>query len=245
MKPDDPDDPDDPDRADEEAEPMKTTHAHSVLSLSSVLVLWFMGCGVPAEGGPAPDAAPPDAIEETSHRHHAAARIEVGEAAEHSVYLLPSSWKDRTGRTRSLDELAGRVQVVAMLYTHCSVSCPRLLATMKRLEAMTGDAGLADRVGFTVVSLDPARDTPERLATFAESVRLDPERWTLLTGGEGDVRALSVLLGVKYRGNPDGSIDHSNVVTVLDPGGVPVDRLEGLAPDTRGALDVIRSVLDE
>ena len=115
---------------------------------------------------------------------------------------------------------------------------------MKRLEGGLEEAGLADRVGFTIVSLDPARDTPERLTVFGDALRLDRPRWTLLTGSEGDVRALSVLLGVKYRANADGGIDHSNLVTVLDGEGVPVHRIEGLTADTDPALHALRSLLE-
>src|SRR5690606_24876269 len=97
-------------------------------------------------------------------------------ASEFSIYELGGAWRDQTGAERALASLAGRVQVVAMVYTHCTATCPIIVAQMQRIERETqGD------VGFVLVSLDPSRDDPERLAAYAGQRELDPGRWTLLT----------------------------------------------------------------
>lgn len=244
---------------------MNTTQ-RTLWAVSAALLLLLIGCGAGSPGdvsgdaarsavhaaspsphqGHASDAAPSDdeATHGGRHRGHLAATPPAGDASDHSVYLLPSTWRDQRGDQVALEELGGRVQVVAMVYTHCSFACPRILGLMKQVEGAMLESGLQDRVGFTLVSLDPARDTPERLAEFARSVHLDEDRWTLLTGTEDDVRALSVLLGVKYRAAADGSVDHSNLITVLDPDGVPVHRLEGLEVDTGSTVRSVRRLLE-
>ncbi|NIQ52455.1 MAG: SCO family protein, partial [Gammaproteobacteria bacterium] len=55
--------------------------------------------------------------------------------------------------------LAGRVRVVAMVYTSCAYACPRIMLDMKRIEAELGPEYRED-VGFVIVSIDPERDTP-------------------------------------------------------------------------------------
>jgi protein SCO1 len=156
-----------------------------------------------------------------------------------SVYALREErWWDRRGDERELGSLAGRVQVVAMVYTHCHHTCPQIVADMKRLEAELAAAGTD--AGFVLVSLDPERDTPEQLQRFAEGLRLDAERWTLLTGTDGGTRALAALLNVRYRAEAEREIAHTNQLTVLDPEGRIVHQRPGLDEDLAATLAAVR-----
>jgi protein SCO1 len=208
-------------------------------------------CGVPAgqadppaEQGPsahAPRAASHD-HGTSSHHHGAEAGADVmpaAEPADFSIYHARSVWTDQLGERRPLDSLSGRVQVVGMVYTSCAYACPRMILDMKRIEGELG--GDAD-VGFVLVSIDPARDTPGRLAEYARGARLEPDRWSLLHGDDGDILELAALLGVQYRRMAIGEFVHSNFLTVLDAQGQVVHRQMGLGADPKGTLEVIRSL---
>ncbi|HEX6370431.1 MAG TPA: SCO family protein [Longimicrobium sp.] len=160
-------------------------------------------------------------------------------ASDFSVYDLEARWRDQEGRDRVLASLRGRTQVVAMVYTRCTHTCPAIVAEMKRLEAALDSAGRA-RAGFVLVSLDPGRDTPAQLKAFATSMRLDPAAWTLLTGDEDAVRELAALLGIRYRAETDAQISHSNTYLVLDADGRMVHRQDGVGSGTRAALARLR-----
>lgn len=189
----------------------------------------------------ADDAASPT---HTAHDHAAHAGgldgLTADEPADFSIYHAGSVWTDQHGERRALDDLAGRIQVVGMVYTSCTYACPRMMLDMKRIEGELPPE-LRDRVGFVLVSIDPERDTPERLAEYARGARLDPDRWTLLHGDAGDVLELAALLGVQYRRMTDGEFVHSNLLTVLDPAGRVIHRQLGLGADPAGTLDVIRT----
>lgn len=162
-------------------------------------------------------------------------------ASDFSVYDLDSSWTDQAGRVRPLRSLAGRPRVVALVYTHCAHTCPAIVAEFKRMEAALPAGPGAP--GFVLVSIDPARDTPARLAEFASSARLDPARWTLLRGDDESVRELAALLRVRYRPEPGGEYSHANAYLVLDAEGRIVQRQDGLGhPD--GALATLRAMRD-
>ena len=133
--------------------------------------------------------------------------------------------------------------MTAMLYTSCAYACPRLMLDMKRIEGELGAD--ADDVAFVVVSIDPERDTPERLAEFAAGSRLDPDRWTLLTADEGSILELAALLGVRYREISPGEWVHSNMITVLDRDGVIAHRQLGLGTDPAETMAVLRDALAE
>lgn len=157
-----------------------------------------------------------------------------------SVYEMETRWRDADGRERALGSLAGRVQVVAMVYTNCSNTCPLIVTEMKRLEAALTPADRA-RTGFVLVSMDPARDTPAQLAAFAASMRLDSAAWTLLTADDGAVRELAALLGIRYRPEQDGQISHSNSYLVLDPAGRIIHRQDGVGRGVAPVLARIRA----
>jgi len=155
---------------------------------------------------------------EGDHSAHQEMAMESGEATDASIYNVSSTWKDRHGRELMLNNLQGEVQVVAMLYTHCEFACPRILADMKRIRDGLSENELPN-TNFTIVSIDPERDTPERLLQFAEENDLSEEQWTLLNGDQGDILELAALLGFKYKPISDTDFTHSNMITVLNKQG--------------------------
>jgi protein SCO1 len=212
---------------------------------AALILLAAAGCGAaPGDAaGHIPGAAgadhPGSAADPHATGHAHPAPLAAAEHSDLSIYHLESEWWDQHGEHRRLGSLAGRVQVVSMVYTHCAYTCPRILAEMKRIESETAGAGPG--VGFVLVSIDPERDTPGRLAHFAGSTRLDPDRWTLLGGDDGDVLELSMLLGIRYRREGESEFSHSNTMLVLDPAGEIVFRQPGLGEDLGPLLRAVRA----
>jgi protein SCO1/2 len=48
---------------------------------------------------------------------------------------------------------------------------------------------------------------------------LDNSRWTLARTDATSVRKIAAVLGIQYRKLPDGSFNHSSIVTLLTPEG--------------------------
>ncbi len=220
----------------------RVTRAAAV-GVAGALVFFATGCD--ASHADARGASTHHAAMDHGASDHAASEhrdLPAGEPSDFSVYHARSVWTDQHGTERTLRSFEGRVQVVAMVYTSCAYACPRIMLDMKRIEAELGPE-YADDVGFLVVSIDPERDTPEKLAGFARGSRLDPERWTLLNGADGDVREMAVLLGVQYRQTSPGEWVHSNLITVLDPAGEVIHRQLGLGTDPAETLEAIRAAV--
>lgn len=208
----------------------------SVLPRAAAALLLF----VTACGGHPPDSEQMAGMHAgIQHDTPAAATASTG-----SLYVLDQSWTDQTGNVVHLADLAGRPRVVAMAYTSCVYACPRIIAEMKRIEAALADVDPARAPGFVLFSIDPARDTPARLAEFAAEAGLDPVRWTLLTAPDDEVLELSVLLGVKYRATESGDFAHSNLVTVLDGEGAVRARVEGLDVGVAPAVEALRVLVE-
>jgi protein SCO1/2 len=161
--------------------------------------------------------------------------------SEGSLYQTDSKWTTDTGKEISLAELQGRPQVVVMFFASCQSACPILLHDLKRIEASLKPEHRA-RVGFTLVTIDPRRDTPQALARYRAVHRLSAENWALVRGEPDDIQELAALLGVKYKEQADGVFAHSNLITVLDQNGEVVHQLVGLGQDIEGTVRVIEEL---
>ncbi len=168
--------------------------------------------------------------------------VPTAAASDISLYDLASTWRDARGDELRLADLAGKPRVVALIYTSCAATCPLILGDLKRIEAAIPAERRPD-VGFVLVSLDPARDTPGRLAAWAAESKLDPERWTLLSGSDGDVRELAATLDVRYQAQPDGEIAHTNAITLLDAAGAIAHQQLGFGEASRGTASALRRLL--
>ncbi|HSI90837.1 MAG TPA: SCO family protein [Adhaeribacter sp.] len=159
-----------------------------------------------------------------------------------SLYNLESDWQDQTGKERQLSQFGGKIQLVSMIYTSCGYACPRLVADLKRIENSLIEFKRED-VGIMLVTMDPARDTPENLQKFARDNKLDPSRWTLLTSSQDNIRELAALLNMKYKTELDGEISHSNIISVLNPNGEIIHQQEGLGVDPDETVKSIKGQL--
>lgn len=172
------------------------------------------------------------------HTAHAEMEMEANDPTDESIYNVSSVWKNRYDEEIQLKQLRGKIQVVAMVYTHCEHACPRILADMQRIRDSLSEEVLSV-TNFTIISIDPERDTPNRLRTFADENNLSEEKWTLLNGGNGDVLEIAALLGVKYKRISDTDFTHSNMITVLNKDGEVVYQRKQLADQQDKAIDTI------
>lgn len=93
---------------------------------------------------------------------------------------------ERSGRRVELADLLGRPWVADFIFTSCAGVCPAMTARMARLREET-PSGARRFVSFTV---DPARDTPEVLARYAERAGAG-EDWLFVTGPQADLHSLA------------------------------------------------------
>ena len=68
---------------------------------------------------------------------------------------------DQYGQPFRLSDQQGKVVLLFFGYTHCPDVCPTTLARWKQIYDALGED--ADRVRFVFITVDPERDTPERL----------------------------------------------------------------------------------
>lgn len=182
-------------------------------------------------------AAPDDP--HAAHRAHGSPGIHpnVVQVDVPDVQLL-----DQDGESgRFLSERIGkRYAAITFTFTTCTTICPVLDGISKRLQKELGD-DLGEEVVLLTVSIDPARDIPERLKQHAE--KLGARRgWSFLTGDTGEVTRLLKALEV-WAPNIE---DHPPVVYVVDGHEGTWTRLSGFPkPDTiLAVIDGYRGVAE-
>ena len=108
------------------------------------------------------------------------------------LFVLPEySLTDQEGKPFGSAELRGTTYIVSFFFTSCRSICPAVMHGMGRLQD-----GYAQRkiegIRLVSISVDPEHDTPDVLRDYAERLKVDPARWTLLTGDPAKVRAIVV-----------------------------------------------------
>ncbi len=103
---------------------------------------------------------------------------------------------DAAGKPTSLAAFKGRIVVLAPFMTLCHEMCPMTTGNFLQLQAQLAKDGLSDKVALVEVTIDPARDTPARLAAYRT---LTGATWPLLTGSQETITAFWKYFGIWYQ----------------------------------------------
>jgi len=124
------------------------------------------------------------------------------------------------GSSFRLSEMRGNVVLVFFGYTTCPDVCPTTMAELKLAMAELNEAEAA-QVKVLFVTVDPERDTPERMQEYVE--RFNPA-FIGLSGAQADLEKIWQAYGV-YRETVQGTsaagylVDHTARVTLIDQQG--------------------------
>lgn len=130
----------------------------------------------------------------------------------------PFALLDQNGQTITDRDLKGRPFLVFFGFTHCPDVCP---ATLFEMSETLGKLGKdADKVNALFVTIDPERDTPDKLKDYLSS--FDP-RLKGLTGDPAAIAAMLKAYRVYAKKVPlDGgeyTMDHTAFVYLMDKQG--------------------------
>jgi cytochrome oxidase Cu insertion factor (SCO1/SenC/PrrC family) len=164
---------------------------------------------------------------------------------------------DTSSRPTSLAAFRGKVVVLAPFLSLCQDECPLITGAFLTMQRSVAAAGLADKVEFVEVTLDPGRDTPARLAAYSAEFGA---HWPLLTGTPQNLDTLWHFFGIYHQIVPEESppkldwwthtpltydVDHSDGFILLGPDGH--ERfITTSPPDLAGHLDPkLKSLLND
>lgn len=146
------------------------------------------------------------------------------------------------GKRVSLKDFRGKAVVLTFIYTECKDICPVLPQIIDRSDQALAEAE-RKQVRFVGVSIDPRRDTPEKLRHFMQSHKLSPERWTLLTGSLKEASKVADDYGVVAKPDLQGDLVHNAVYVLIDPQGRLRTEFHGLFTPTREIVGALRQLI--
>ncbi len=103
---------------------------------------------------------------------------------------------DHRGRPFGEEQLGGQWNMFFFGFTHCPDVCPATLSVFRRLSERLAAGGETADLRCLMVSVDPARDTPERLAEWLERYG---DEVVGLTGPLSSIRQLARDFGVPFQ----------------------------------------------
>ena len=128
----------------------------------------------------------------------------------------------------------GRVKIVDYFFTHCPTICPIMSSQLARTQHWLKDHNLDKEVMLLSHSVDPVRDTPARLKTYATQLGADTTSWKFLTGDKEDLydqARFGYYLTALESDTAAGGFFHSDAFVLVDR----ENRIRGLYDGTSTA----------
>ena len=136
--------------------------------------------------------------------------------------IVGLSLKDHNGQLFTEQQFKGKWSFLFFGFTHCPDVCPTTMLVMKAVWAkLPASARAAPQPQLYFVSVDPQRDTPELLKSYATFY--NPE-FIGITGNNNQLDVLVNQVGALY-GYEDGekegeyTVNHSAQIILIDPSG--------------------------
>jgi protein SCO1/2 len=169
------------------------------------------------------------------------AQATEGDALKAGVFNPPRDAPDFSirgsdGVPLTLSHYRGKVVVLGFGYTHCPNVCPATLAVLAMAHRKLG--ALASQVQVIYLTVDPERDSAERLKQYLDA--FDPT-FVGGTGTAAQMAAVRMSYGVsaeRVGTGPDYGIAHSSFIYLITREG----KLRALMPFGRKADDYVHDI---
>ena len=159
----------------------------------------------------------------------------------------PFALTDQNGMRRTDAEFRGKYMLIFFGYTYCPDVCPTTLAV--EAEALDQIGERASRVVPIFITVDPRRDTPDKLKSYLSGFEPQPPSSRMgfvgLTGTAEEIEQVADAYEVFYQAHLDGrfggggqdySVDHTGNVYLMSPEGKFVAYYsQGISPDELAA----------
>ena len=112
----------------------------------------------------------------------------------------------------------GEIYVVYFFFSHCPTICPAMTMNMVKLQQQT----TALDIKFLSFTVDPKKDSSERLFWYQDAFGINGENWNLLTGNQNAIYSLGVngfLVPNQEDALAPGGFLHSEKIMLIDSKG--------------------------
>jgi len=140
-----------------------------------------------------------------------------GKTVKDTMYhVIPDfNFTNQYGKTITPTTFDDKIYVSDFFFTSCPTICPTVKAQMHRIyEKYQQD----DRLLMLSHTLDPKRDTVEKLHDYAQKLQLEGDKWHFATGDKGEIYDMAMKYFVAAHEDADapGGITHSGKIVLID-----------------------------
>lgn len=167
--------------------------------------------------------------------------LSVFSLPSNSVYNLNSKLIDYNGKLSNINDFNGKIQIFSMIYTRCKTICPIIISNMKAIEKIIPSNVLND-VSFSLISLDPDKDSIDVLHNFFYDKNFNSTRWNLYKTDKNETLKIALAVGIKYKKEKNDEYTHSNLIIILDKNGVIRLHHPGLDKNYSDVIELILSL---
>ncbi|MRI33336.1 hypothetical protein EOPP23_10105 [Endozoicomonas sp. OPT23] len=130
---------------------------------------------------------------------------------------------DHNNQPFTKDNLKGKWTLAYFGYTFCPDICPTTLAQVNQMTKLLkkDNPDLVPKMGYIMVTVDPRRDTPEKLKGYVPHFNKD---FVGVTGGMKELHNLTVQMNIPYTPVIDPKdeyylVDHGANLVIINPQG--------------------------
>jgi protein SCO1/2 len=140
-------------------------------------------------------------------------------------HQLPEiSLTNQLGQKVSWKDIHGKIIVADFFFTHCPTICPALTLSMRKLqEGITNSKRVGDKtpdfLHLLSFSIDPERDSAERLKMWANRFQVNPDQWWLVTGEKKaiyDMAIKEMKIWIEDGKGIDSNFIHTDIFVLMD-----------------------------
>lgn len=138
-------------------------------------------------------------------------------------YKIPDfSFLDQNENSFGSGDLESKPYIAYFFFTSCPSICPRMSLSAKRIQTALNDY----KKDFNIISftVDPERDTYEKLREYAKEYNADTNNWHFIRGEEEVVTELGIngfFIGISRDELEPGGFLHSEKMILVDDSGHP------------------------
>lgn len=141
------------------------------------------------------------------------------------------------GKQFTLSQQPGKLFVLGFGFSHCPNVCPMTLANLAQAWKKLGD--LAAQAQVIYITVDPERDSPERLREYLAHFN---SQFIGLTGSVEELSVIRQAYGIiakkEVHGDGDYEVHHSSYLYLIDQQGL----LRALVPFGKSADDIVHDI---
>lgn len=159
--------------------------------------------------------------------------VENGQQIHHKVGQFDHYNQDSVLMTNK--DFEPYIYVADFFFTSCPSICPQVAKEMLKIHDAVQDDPSVKLISF---SIDPKRDTPQKLKLYGDNLGINHQKWYFLTGDKDATLELANTYFVAALEDPDapGGFDHSGKIVLIDKEGHVRSFSEGTDPSTTPKL---------